>query len=107
MQDEIIKEDLSVNAMLKETHQNAKRLRTYGEKNRRFLCKVGETIKAVEESLREYVGVLESVKKTNETVEETLLNVLLAIRQNEYLQAWYPAQNGRPEQKVVGKYVEA
>jgi hypothetical protein len=32
------------------------------------------------------------------------LNVLLAIRQNEYLQAWYPAQQGYPEMKVVGSH---
>ncbi len=48
---------------------------------------------------------LEKITKTNENVEEALCNVLLAIRQNEYLQAWYPAQNGIPEQRVVGKYV--
>lgn len=34
--------------------------------------------------------------------EETLLNVLLAIRQNEYLQAWYPEQKGYSEMKVAG-----
>ena len=46
--------------------------------------------------------VVEAVSKTNECVEESLCNVLLAIRQNEYLQAWYPEQSGFPEMKVTG-----
>jgi hypothetical protein len=36
--------------------------------------------------------------------EDTLLNVLVAIRQNEALQAWYPPQQGYPEMKVVGSH---
>lgn len=38
----------------------------------------------------------------SQSCEENLLNVLLAIKQNEYLQAYYPAQRGYPEMKVVG-----
>lgn len=45
---------------------------------------------------------LRLLKKSNETVEETLLNVLLAIRQHESMKAWYPAQKGYEEMKVVG-----
>lgn len=48
---------------------------------------------------------LDRVIRICENVDETLCNVLLAIRQNEYLQAWYPAQLGQKEQKVVGKYL--
>jgi hypothetical protein len=55
--------------------------------------------------LQSYHEDIQKVVKLNEMVDETLCNVLLAIRQNEYLQAWYPAQNGQAEQKVVGKYV--
>lgn len=47
------------------------------------------------------------LKKSNELlgyVDETLTNVLLAIRQNEYMQAYYPAQHGEPAKKVVGKW---
>ena len=40
----------------------------------------------------------------SENSEETLLNVLLAIRQNEYLQAWYPEQHGFPEMNVIGSH---
>lgn len=49
----------------------------------------------------------EMVKQNNkvtDNVDETLGNVLLAIRQNEYLKAWYPAQHGFPEMKVEGKH---
>lgn len=44
---------------------------------------------------------LESVMKINSNVEETLCHVLLAIRQNEYLQAYIPCEKD-PERKVVG-----
>ena len=54
------------------------------------------------EKIKEHDSLINHIKQTNENVEQTLINVLLAIRQNEYLQAWYPAQNGEPETKVVG-----
>jgi len=47
---------------------------------------------------------LEKMIDQNQITEETLCNVLLAIRQNEYLQAWYPDTCGFPEQKVVGQH---
>lgn len=47
---------------------------------------------------------LDECLKVMNNVDETLCNVLLAIRQNEYLQAYYPAQNGQPAQMVTGKY---
>ena len=46
----------------------------------------------------------ENTKKAVVEVDDNLRNVLLAIRQNEYLQAWYPEQAGFPEMKVVGKH---
>jgi F0F1-type ATP synthase delta subunit len=55
-------------------------------------------------SLLKYEKSLKAVSKTNENVEETLGNVLLAIRQNEYLQAWHPEQYGYPAMKVTGKH---
>ena len=47
---------------------------------------------------------LDKITDINQVIEETLTNVLLAIRQNEYLQAWYPEQHGYPEMKVVGTH---
>jgi response regulator RpfG family c-di-GMP phosphodiesterase len=66
------------------------------------------SMKAVKEQLndrlRQQKQELIEMKKIFESVEETLLNVLLAIRQNEYLQANYPAQHGFPELKVTGTH---
>ena len=53
-----------------------------------------------------YQSELKKISDLCQTMDETLCNVLLAVRQNEYLQAWYPAQNGQEEQRVIGKYVE-
>lgn len=55
-------------------------------------------------SLIKYEKTLKEIKSTNENVEETLANVLLAIRQNEYLQAWHPEQHEFPAMKVTGKH---
>ena len=52
----------------------------------------------------DYRTTLDKMQETNQTAEETLCNVLLAIRQNEYLQAWYPEQAGYPEMKIVGRH---
>ena len=51
-----------------------------------------------------FKNVFEEIKRAHEALEDTVLNILLAIRQNEYLQAWYPAQQGHPAQKVVGSH---
>ena len=37
-------------------------------------------------------------------IEETIDNVFLAIRQNEFLQAHYPAQHGYADMKIIGKH---
>lgn len=47
---------------------------------------------------------LKRIERTNATVEETLLNVLGAIKQNEYLQMWYPAQKGVKAGKFTGPH---
>lgn len=48
--------------------------------------------------------VLSKTLKVAEATEDTLLNVLLAIRQKEYLHAWYPEQGEVPEMNVVGRH---
>lgn len=68
--------------------------------------------KFIEESRATFLDIRKSMKKHRESSQnliditsncsETLLNVLVAIRQNEYLQAYYPEQKGYPEQKVAG-----
>jgi len=64
--------------------------------------KLFERIQGVMEG---HVTVLQDILSVNRNVDETLCNVLMAIRQNEYLQAYYPSQNGLEDQHVVGKYV--
>lgn len=57
-----------------------------------------------EKKIGKMIQTLEKIQENNEYMEETLRNVFLAIRQNEYLQAWYPAQQGHPQMKVVGPH---
>jgi hypothetical protein len=59
-------------------------------------------LRDVYQTVRAHEKVLQEIKNTNLMVEESLNNVLIAIRQNEYLQAWYPPSEGQPEMKVIG-----
>lgn len=54
------------------------------------------------ENSEKQLEVMEKVVVINSNAEETLCNVLLAIRQNQALQPWYPPQKGEPEKYVVG-----
>lgn len=66
--------------------------------------KNNKILKEHEKKFEIYNKKLDQVEALFETTEITLSNVLLAIKQNEYLQAWYPEQNGYKEMKVVGKH---
>jgi len=66
--------------------------------------KNAEVANYVHGSILKHEKFLNALQKSNSNVEETLCNVLLAIRQNEYLQAWHPAQHGYPDMKVTGKH---
>jgi hypothetical protein len=66
--------------------------------------KNAEVAQYVHGSILKHEKYLNELKKSNQNVDETLCNVLLAIRQNEFLQAWYPAQHGYPDLKVTGKH---
>lgn len=66
--------------------------------------KNAETANYIHGTVLKHEKYLKSLKASNENVEETLANVLMAIKQNEYLQAWYPAQHGYPDMKVTGKH---
>lgn len=63
-----------------------------------------EALFDITKQMKSYSDKVDGIKKVIEDAEDTLCNVLLAIRQNEYLQAWYPEQHGQPEQKVVGTH---
>lgn len=72
-------------------------LKQMNEKEEKILSKIKTVLVEHGKSLQECLQVMNNA-------DETLCNVLFAIRQNEYLQAYYPAQNGQPAQNVVGKY---
>lgn len=55
-------------------------------------------------SLKKHEKTIKEIKEVHLTIEETLRNVLVAIRQNEYLQAYYPEQAGYPAMNVVGQH---
>lgn len=63
-----------------------------------------EIDKAMIAHFTEQTRFLKQLAVSNDNVSDTLLNVLLAIRQNEYLQAWYPAQHGFSDMKVSGTH---
>ena len=61
--------------------------------------KFGAQVKA---SLKDHTDLLAEICRKQSLMDETAGNILLAIRQNEYLQAYYPAQHGFTEGNVVG-----
>ena len=63
-----------------------------------------KTLLSIKKDHEKHKNIMKEISSTNKNVEETVCNVLLAIRQNEYLQAYYPEQLGFKEMKVVGKH---
>lgn len=57
-----------------------------------------------EKKFKKMEKILKSMEKTNEINGETMTNVLFAIQQNEFFQAYYPAQQGYPAMKVTGSH---
>lgn len=72
--------------------------------NNAAITKMHDITQSIQKRVHDYQKLMEKVIETNANVNESICNVLLAIRQNEYLQAWYPPQKGYPEMKVVGKH---
>ncbi len=69
---------------------------------KKFIDQSSEWAKANRSCIAQHKEFLEEITEANQSAEEILGNVLLAIRQNEYLQAWHPPQGGFPEMKVTG-----
>jgi hypothetical protein len=55
-----------------------------------FMRRVKKEVMAVRKESTDHRTFLEQILYVNRCVDETLCKVLLAIRQNEYLQEWYP-----------------
>lgn len=69
-----------------------------------FIKKVNHLLTDIFKKTMSYEKLLKKTISTNKTVEETLLHVYTAIRQNEYLQAKYPTQDGKGKRYVGGRY---
>lgn len=54
--------------------------------------------------LKECADTLDRICKLNEQIEATICNVMLAIKQNSYLQAWYPEQQGIDAGRFAGAH---
>jgi hypothetical protein len=87
----------------------AKSQRTTLQKARAILAAMGKKeerlLDRINATLKEHEGILDRMLKVNQNLDETLCNLLLAIRQQEFLHAWYPPQKGEPEKQVIGKYL--
>jgi hypothetical protein len=57
---------------------------------------------SLEKLMGAHLEQMKEMTRINQLVDESLGNVLLAIRQNEYLQAYYPQQHGFKAMKVSG-----
>jgi DNA repair exonuclease SbcCD ATPase subunit len=58
-----------------------------------FIKSVDKNLAEVRKDVKENRELMREVKKNSEHVANGAYNILLAIRQNEYLQAWYPEKS--------------
>jgi hypothetical protein len=72
------------------TIKDAKRLRREAGV---FMRRVKKDMASIAKENKDHRAFLENILEVNKCVDETLCKVLLAIRQNEYLQAWYPKKD--------------
>ena len=69
------------------------------------LCKdTKETFAAMLKTFCAHEDLLNNMLKKMDSMDEMMGLVLVAIRQNEYLQAYYPEQHGFPAGKYVGTH---
>lgn len=62
------------------------------------------TFETILKTFRAHEDTLNNMLKKMDSMDEMMGLVLVAIRQNEYLQAYYPEQHGFPAGKYVGKH---
>jgi paraquat-inducible protein B len=63
-----------------------------------------KVLQKINKNLDEFATSVKENANFLREMDETQRNIFLAIRQNEYLQAWYPEQHEFPEMKVVGPH---
>lgn len=93
-----------VNSDIKCIKKQIEDLIDFQKKNLNLLIELNKSLVHVQKKMGEYDARLVKITEINSFAEETFSNVLLAIRQNEFLQAYYPPQKGYPEMKVVGRH---
>ena len=71
-------------------HVSIKQGKRFYRESAVFMRQIKREFAELKTEMAEHRKFLGKVQKVNEAVDETLCKVLLAIRQNEYLQAWYP-----------------
>lgn len=69
-----------------------RKLEFFFEKILKAIAKTNIIVLDIKKENSDTRKIVEEGRVLNENVDATLCNVLLAIRQNEYLQAWYPEQ---------------
>lgn len=67
-----------------------------------LIKKNNESMVEVFKMVQSHQKFLDEMQKSFDVVDETMGCILLAVRQNEYLQTWYPEQNGFPAMKACG-----
>lgn len=76
----------------------SKQLNDEFKEHRKMLTHINDTnkkaLKNANASLDGCLFMLEQIMKVHEEIQATICNVMLAIKQNSYLQAWYPEQQG-------------
>ena len=87
---EVSKKRDKVQIFQEKADQLFKRSNLMSQRMNAFLKSSTEYFVEMKKDTKDMLETLEAVKKTNEEVDSTLCKVLLAIRQNEYLQAWHP-----------------
>ncbi len=68
-----------------------------------LMCNANEdTFNEVLKTVTSHETVLKGILEKMENIDEMMSLILVAVRQNEYLQTYYPAQAGFPAGKYVG-----
>lgn len=100
VEDSSKKEDYSqgmMNILTEELHEHREILRQSSAINAKFSLRANQT-------LEECLDTLKDICKLNEEIEATMCNIMLAIKQNSFLQAWYPEQQGIKEGHFAGPH---
>lgn len=72
------------------------------ERLKKLIDNVDTAFAQILKTFRAHEDILHGILIKMENIDEMMSCILIAVRQNEYLQTYYPAQNGMPAGKYVG-----